>query len=66
MTYAEQVETIFTVISTTDCILGELPAFLVPYILDQSYSRAAICEAEKRLKNLLGTCASSSTNGAAH
>lgn len=48
--YKNQVETIFKIISTTDCIIDELPRFLLPFIMDMEYHRAAICEAEKRLK----------------
>ncbi|MDD5589068.1 MAG: hypothetical protein PHP92_03390 [Candidatus Nanoarchaeia archaeon] len=47
--YKEQVESIFTMVSNTDCKMSELDKFLMPFILDMDYHRGAICEARKKL-----------------
>ncbi len=35
--YKNQVDTIYTVISGTDCKIGEVTKFLLPYVLDMDY-----------------------------
>ena len=47
--YKNQVLTMYKVISTSDCTRDEVDKFLMPYIMDMSYHRAAIAEARKRL-----------------
>ena len=48
--YKQQVEQIVQALSSVPMEPGELSGFLMLYILDESFSRAAICEAEKLIK----------------
>jgi hypothetical protein len=52
--YKQQVETIVTALGSTPMKSSELPQFLMLYILDPSFSRGAISEAEKKLRSALG------------
>lgn len=52
--YNGQVETIVTAIGeVADLTAEEFPKFLMMYITDTSFSRAAICEAENRLRKII-------------
>jgi len=48
--YKEQVVTIVTALGQVPMEPQELPMFLMMYITDRTYSRAAICQAEKEIK----------------
>jgi hypothetical protein len=53
MTYQQQVETIRKQAQAAGITAAELPRFLLLFIMDLSYDRAAICEAEKELRRTL-------------
>lgn len=48
--YKDQVERIVKGLTDVEMAPDELPQFLMMWILDPNYSRAAICEAEKILR----------------
>lgn len=52
--YKEQINTITTALRDVPMEESELPSFLMLYIMDRSFSRAAICEAEKNIRRAKG------------
>lgn len=51
--YKSQVDTIVCGLGSVPMYKDELSSFLMMYILDESFSRAAICEAEKIIRRKL-------------
>lgn len=47
--YKRQVDTIYTQFTTSSLEQEHLSSFLMMFIMDKSYNRAAICEAEKKI-----------------
>lgn len=51
--YKQQIETIYAQFVSTAFPIEMLGRFLLLFIFDETYSRPAICEAEKKIRNYM-------------